>query len=142
YSFARTGPRPKLVHLDIAYSPGVSIVADAHKLPFATGSLDGVLAVSVLHECEDPARVIEQAYEVLKPGGLLYVSVPFLFPQYVDDPHDFYRFSESGIRQLCSRFDEIQRGFNRGPASSSCHVLVHFLAILFSFDSRRLYGIL
>ena len=141
YSFARSGVRQKLVHLDIEYSEGVNVVADAHSLPFRRDSVDAVLAVGVLQACHDPRQAVAEAYRVLKPGGLFYVSVPFLFP-YVVDPYDFYRFSDSGIRTLCSQFDEIQSGFNRGPASSTCHVLIHFLAILFSFNSRRVYGLM
>jgi len=76
-----------------------------------------------------------------KPGGLIYVSTPVIFP-YHADPDEYYRFSMSDFKILCESFEEIQCGFNRGPASTFCHLLVHFSAILFSLNSRRLYGLL
>ena len=143
YSFRGEGTLPRIVHLDIQHADGVTVVADAHQLPFADRSVDVVLSVSLLYAVRDPKQVIAEAFRVLKPGGLLYVNVPFMYP-YVVDPCDFYRFSEAGITELCrtASFEPIQSGFNRGPASTTTHIVIYFLAILFSFDNQRLYGIL
>lgn len=143
YSFRHEGALPRIVHLDIVHADGVSVVADAHHLPFADRSVDVVLAVSLLYAVRDPKAAVAEAFRVLKPGGLFYASVPFMYP-YIVDPHDLYRFSDAGIRQICTdaSFETIQSGFNRGPASSTVHIVIYFLAILFSFDNERLYGVL
>jgi SAM-dependent methyltransferase len=54
---------------------GLRTVADAHKLPFETGSIDGILANSVLHHF-DPPRALEEIARVLRPGGRLYYMEP------------------------------------------------------------------
>ena len=45
-------------------------------LPFAPGSLDAVVAVSVLEYVEDPAAVLRECARVLRPGGTLLCTVP------------------------------------------------------------------
>jgi SAM-dependent methyltransferase len=144
YAFANTTPTTRglrMVSLDLAPLPGVRVVADAHGLPLANHCADLVVCVSVLEYVHDPARVVAELTRVLKPGGVLYLSTPFVFP-YHGPPADRFRFSPEGLRALAPEFDEIRSGSNRGPASSFCHIFVHFLAIACCFNSCRLYGVL
>ena len=141
YAFGAPPKDSRVVCVDIEDGPGVDLVADAHDMHMVEdGSIDCVITVSTLEHVRYPQRVMKEILRILKPGGVLYVSVPFVFP-FHSDPHDNYRFSSDGVRILCEDFDCIESGFNRGPASTTCHLLVHFSAILFSFNSRTLYGI-
>ncbi|MCC8984520.1 class I SAM-dependent methyltransferase, partial [Bradyrhizobium acaciae] len=45
-------------------------------LPFADRSFDGVLCASVLEYVSDVAQCLRQIHRVLRPGGLLLVSIP------------------------------------------------------------------
>lgn len=47
-----------------------------HRLPFATDSLDAVVAASVLEYVPDPAQVLGECARVLRPGGILLCTVP------------------------------------------------------------------
>ena len=143
YAFARGPAAPsrfRRIALDIV--PGAAdICGDAQALPCRTGSVDAVICVSVLEYVQSPERVLEEFYRVLKPGGVIYLSAPFVFPHHAP-PADNFRFSMTGIRTLARRFDEVSTGFNRGPASAFCHVLVHFFAVALSFGSIPFYGVL
>lgn len=56
--------------------PGELVQGDAEELPFDTGFFDGVLMSEVLEHLSDDARALREAHRVLKPGGILAVSVP------------------------------------------------------------------
>lgn len=141
YAFGNVPENSRIVCVDIEAGPGVDLVADAHDLHMVEDdSVDCVITISTLEHVRYPQKVVAEIYRILKPGGIVYVSVPFVFP-FHSDPYDFYRFSSDGIKILCEDFECIQSGFNRGPASTMHHLLVHFLAMLFCFNSRTLYGI-
>lgn len=46
------------------------------QLPYATDSLDGIVCSSVLEYVDDPTIVLREFHRVLKPQGLLLISVP------------------------------------------------------------------
>jgi ubiquinone/menaquinone biosynthesis C-methylase UbiE len=48
--------------------------ADAEALPYADGSFDLVVGHAFLHHIPDPARALEEAWRVLKPGGGLLIA--------------------------------------------------------------------
>lgn len=141
YAFGNPPAGAKLVCLDIEPGPGVDIVADAHDMHIVEdNSVDLVTCVSVLEHVRHPHVVVKEIFRILKPGGIAYINIPFIFPFHAD-PDDFYRFTYKGINILCEEFERIDSGFNRGPASTMHHLLVHFFAILLSFNSRALYGV-
>src|SRR5438128_10019412 len=51
-------------------------VGSVEQLPYLTSSLDGILCSSVLEYLEDPRKALREFYRVLKPDGVLLVSVP------------------------------------------------------------------
>ena len=139
YAFGGPPEGAKIVCVDIAESAGVDLVADAHDLHMVPdNSVDFVCSISVLEHVRYPQRVVKEIHRILKPGGIVYINVPFVFPFHAD-PDDFYRFSYKGVEILCEDFERVDSGFNRGPASTMHHLLVHFLALLFSFNSSILY---
>ena len=61
---------PKLIALGRVKYPGLDLrVGDAENLPFASGSLDGVLLSGLVHHFPDPSRLAKEVRRVLKPGG-------------------------------------------------------------------------
>ncbi|KKQ77576.1 MAG: Methyltransferase type 11 [Parcubacteria group bacterium GW2011_GWC1_38_6] len=90
---------PNKVGLDIRNGPGVDVVSSVYGLPFDDSSFDIVLCMVVLEHLEDPKKAIAEMLRVLRPGGKILISVPFLFPIH-DSPNDFWRFTKYGLRVL------------------------------------------
>src|SRR6267143_3443586 len=111
YAFGSPPEDAKVLCVDMQEGPGVDIVADAHDLHMVPNdAADLVTSVSVLEHVRHPERVMQEIYRILRPGGIVYINVPFVFPFHAD-PDDFYRFSYKGIEILCERFERIDSGF-------------------------------
>ena len=67
-------------------------------MPFAPASVDVLLAVEVLEHLPEPRSFVDEVARVLKPGGRLIVTVPFMFG--VHDYMDYRRFTPLGFEQL------------------------------------------
>ncbi len=55
--------------------------ADATRLPFADASIDKIICSEVLEHIPDYPAVLDEIARVLKPGGLLAVTVPRAWPE-------------------------------------------------------------
>ncbi len=106
-TYARMMQRCQYIGLEIDAAGRPAVVGDAHRLPFASGSMDGVLLVSVLEHLHDPIRAVDEVWRVLKRGGIFFSYAPFYHP-YHESPHDYFRFTADGYRYLLRDFSEMQ----------------------------------
>jgi SAM-dependent methyltransferase len=63
--------------------PWASIQGSVYRLPFRAGAFDCVIASEVLEHLREDGRALEEISRVLRPGGLLAVSVPRQGPERV-----------------------------------------------------------
>ncbi len=122
---------PRIITLDVDAGAGVDIVADGHELPVRPASLDAVLLTGVLEHVRDPYRMVRQAWDSLKPGGRVYMEVPFL-QGYHAHPYDFRRFTQVGVRELMKPFHELECGVGGGPSSALAWIAGEYVAAHFS----------
>ncbi|MBS0461884.1 MAG: class I SAM-dependent methyltransferase, partial [Proteobacteria bacterium] len=74
------------------YGTRPDVFADGARLPFVDDSFDSVLLLEVLEHVAQPGAVLTEIRRVLKPGGVLLPSMPFLYPLH-DAPHDYQRYT-------------------------------------------------
>jgi SAM-dependent methyltransferase len=89
------------VTVDWANSPHedaseTDVVASADSLPLEDASVDAALLTQVLEHVPVPIDVLREAHRVLRAGGALLVTVPFVWEEH-EKPFDFQRFSSSGV---------------------------------------------
>jgi SAM-dependent methyltransferase len=131
------------VRVDRDFGEPVEVLADAPDLPFRDGVLDAVVTTGTLEHLVNPDRVLQEVARALRPGGLVYVEVPFL-QGYHADPDDFWRFTENGLRLLLQRngFRPEESGAHMGPFSAVTWILSEALASAFGTGILRRPGTL
>lgn len=77
----------------------VTAVADLHRLPFSDAVFDKVICTEVLEHVDQPDVVFAELSRVLRPGGKLFLAVPFVWHTH-QEPFDRYRFSRHVLELL------------------------------------------
>ena len=95
-----------VVNLDIVDYDTTDVVGVGEKLPFIDNAFDAVISLSVLEHVKDPFLCAAEIARVLKPGGSLICSVPFLQP-YHGYPHHYYNMTSVGLSNLFADMLEI-----------------------------------
>jgi SAM-dependent methyltransferase len=72
--------------------------------PLPKNYFDLVLCCSVMEHVPNPWIMAEKISEVVRPGGKLYISVPWVW-KYHGYPKDYYRFTYSAIQYLYPAFE-------------------------------------
>jgi SAM-dependent methyltransferase len=70
--------------------------------PFADASFDSVLCNQVLEHVFNPDKFLGEIVRVLKPGGKLLLTVPFVWDEH-EQPYDYARYSSFGLRALLEK---------------------------------------
>lgn len=104
---------PHWVSVDLYdHSEPVDYQYDVQDLRFPDGSFDGVACNAILEHVVDPAAAIRELRRVLKPGGRIWIEVPFNQP-YHPSPKDLWRVSPEGLEVWMKDFTELASGFFR-----------------------------
>ncbi|SEG80223.1 class I SAM-dependent methyltransferase [Bosea lathyri] len=109
----------------IVEHPQLDFCADLQGgLPLRDGTIDTVFCCSVMEHTPEPWRVLPEIHRVLKPGGHVILSVPFMY--YLHGwPHDYFRFSRYGLRSLAEKagFTIVRQTNAGGIALMVCHAI-------------------
>lgn len=128
----------KVINIDIEIHPNIDLIADSKLLPFKNESVDIIISQAVLEHTPDSVENIDEMYRVLKKNGLIYCEVPFM-QTYHAHPHDYFRFTHSGLRNLFKNFEVQEEGISVGPASAFSLNFRILLSTLFSFGNKRIF---
>jgi SAM-dependent methyltransferase len=84
--------KTRYVGLDLersTYGAKSDLLWDGNRIPLPENLVDYALATEVFEHCSSPEIIMGETLRVLKPGSLLFFTVPFLWPLH-DVPHDGY----------------------------------------------------
>ncbi|MEK7148089.1 MAG: class I SAM-dependent methyltransferase [Patescibacteria group bacterium] len=81
----------KYINIDLSTNP--DIVSDATKIPLPARSADVIIMGEILEHVPEPLKVLKEGYRLLKPGGYIIATVPFMYPVHAD-PEDFGRYTD------------------------------------------------
>ena len=121
----------KIDFLDVYRTSSVTIIADAHYLPFEGETFDLVIIQAVLEHVLDPSKVVSEILRVLKFNGTVYSEIPFLQAVH-EGAYDHQRFTYTGHRWLFRNFLHEKSGVHHGFMSAILGLLSSFIGEIFS----------
>ncbi len=92
-------PIERWLGVDTADNAEADLHGNAYDLPVGDRTVDCILCTQVLEHLESPERALREFARVLKVGGYLILSAPQYWPLH-EEPRDFFRFTELGLREL------------------------------------------
>jgi len=94
------------VGMDVETSPHdvkvADVIYDGKHIPFGDQEFDIVFCTEVMEHVPEPSEFLAEIYRVLKPGGVVIMTTPFLVPLH-EEPHDYYRYTKHGIHHLLGK---------------------------------------
>lgn len=75
------------------------LVWDGRTIPLEDNSVDSILLTEVLEHCFEPIMVLKECNRVLKKGGHVLITVPFLWPLH-DIPYDEFRYTPFSLEKI------------------------------------------
>lgn len=112
HSYTLLAPRETVgVDIDAAVLEGQereTVAADMRRLPFATGSFDGAIAVHSIEHVPDPELALAEISRVLRPGAAAVLVTPnrltFARADEIIDPYHYVEYDRAELAALCQRF--------------------------------------
>lgn len=131
--------RQRYIAIDAAYGDAswnytnLDIIGDTAQLPFANNCFDYIICTQVLEHVKEPQALLCEAFRVLKPEGVIYLSAPQGWCVH-QSPHDYFRFTNHALQYL---FDKA--GFNTLYIKPSCGYFA-YIANRLAFLPKVLFG--
>lgn len=69
--------KPDVISSDIEKCDWLDMSFDAHKMPFANGSISNIVMVDVLHHLSSPINFFKEAIRTLEKGGRILIVEPY-----------------------------------------------------------------
>lgn len=99
-----SNPKTKIVSTDIIADYKPDLVDDICNSKLEENSYDAIYCDAILEHVQDYEAAIKNIHRILKPGGELFVYVPFFFCFH--DKMDYHRFTFTEVDRLLSVFDK------------------------------------
>lgn len=128
----------KAINLDLFPYENVHIICDLSDLPVKSESVDTIVNIAVLEHVCSPEIVVNEMHRILKNDGEALLFIPFI-QGYHAAPHDYQRYTSQGIMILLKKFKFIKI-IPWGPTSGLLWIFQSWIALLLSFNSKRLYS--
>jgi SAM-dependent methyltransferase len=80
------------------------ITWDGRIIPSEDAAFDCVMATEFLEHFSDPVSVLAEIFRVMKPGGLFFATVPFIWNLH-EVPHDEFRYTPYSMERLIGAAD-------------------------------------
>ncbi len=121
----------------------IDVFYDGKTIPFNDNHFDNVFCSEVIEHVFNPEESLREINRVLKPGGKLLLTCPFVWPEH-EVPYDYARYSGFGITHLLEKngFEIIQRVKTGHFTEVILQQMIFYIFVLLPKKRRILYLIL
>lgn len=95
----------------LVYEAGIKpdVTWNGIQIPLQDEAYDSAMATEVLEHCPEPEIVLKEIFRIIKPGGIFFFTVPFLWNLH-EVPHDHYRYTPFSLERHLGKagFKEVQ----------------------------------
>jgi len=128
-------PGARCVGLDVDYRYGAADVVTREFLPFPDASFDLLLCTEAFHYVPDPAAGVAEIRRVLRPGGTVLITVPFVWEY--DRRILEHRYTGPELAALFEAWEGVEVAENGGRVVSWATLSGRLLNLLEQRLSRR-----
>ena len=114
-------------------------MAYAHCIPLPDASVDNILCIETFEKIYNLVEVVREFARVLKPGGRLVATAPFL-SAFCGDAIDYWRFTPNSIHKLLDPYFETTCEWRGGFFQHILQDSIKFLTIRFNLYNHRYAG--
>ena len=93
---------------------GADVFYSGEAFPFATSAFDSILSTEVLEHVFNPQQHLKECFRVLRPGGLMLLTTPFVWDEH-SKPYDYGRYSSFGLSHVMN-----EAGFEVVDLTKTC----------------------
>lgn len=131
----------KYITLDVSEKLKPDLVGTADKIPLGDSSVDTIICTQVLGDVRRPLKALAEFHRVLKPKGTVLLSESLL-NEIHDAPHDFWRFTNYGLRELFKQadFEIIKMSQRGGFFSALAQLKIRFLIDILNLYKHKFWG--
>jgi SAM-dependent methyltransferase len=86
----------------------VDVRGDILAMPFKDAKFDCVFCFETLEHVSNPPKALAEIRRILKPGGILIASTPFIHELHGEDYGDYWRFTRQGWKHMLRDYKEIE----------------------------------
>lgn len=131
---------------DYVAGPGVDRIENIMNLTIQNDSAGTCILVDTLEHVADPFKAMSEIWRILRPGGIVLLTVPFAFEIH-SFPYDYFRYTKEGVASLLGRFGARiigQHGNSKNPhtiyavAAKGQSVKLEFLAKYLNHNSDKI----
>ena len=95
----RSEANETVISLEIADMPPIDVISVSDRLPFADNTFDAAMSLHVLEHVPRPWVIAKELQRVVKPGGTILSTVPYVCPVH-GFPYHFFSMTPRGLRGL------------------------------------------